>query len=83
MAFGKNKAPKLSPQQQAQMNAQSQAQQIYRQGVVTLRDVIAPSSIQVEAGFIRIGSRFARTLFVYAYPRSLFTGWLSPIINKD
>ncbi len=83
MAFGKNKAPKLSPQQQAQMNAQSQAQQIYRQGVVTLRDVIAPSSIQVEAGFIRIGSRFARTLFVYAYPRSLFTGWLSPIINMD
>ncbi|HMS92709.1 MAG TPA: ATP-binding protein, partial [Candidatus Saccharibacteria bacterium] len=59
------------------------AEQIYRQGVVTLRDVIAPSSIQVEAGFIRIGSRFARTLFVYAYPRSLFTGWLSPIINMD
>jgi len=83
MAFGRNKAPKLSPQQQAQMNAQTQAQQIYRQGVVTLRDVIAPSSIQVEAGFIRIGSRFARTLFVYAYPRSLFTGWLSPIINMD
>jgi len=84
MAFGnKNKAPKLTPQQQAQINAQAQAEQIYRQGVVTLRDVIAPSSIQVEAGFIRIGSRFARTLFVYAYPRSLFTGWLSPIINMD
>ncbi len=84
MAFGnKNKAAKLTPQQQAQINAQAQAQQIYRQGVVTLRDVIAPSSIQVEAGFIRIGSRFARTLFVYAYPRSLFTGWLSPIINMD
>lgn len=84
MAFGnKNKAPKLTPQQQAQINAQAQAQQIYRQGVVTLRDVIAPSSIQVEAGFIRIGSRFARTIFVYAYPRSLFTGWLSPIINMD
>lgn len=81
--FGKNKAPKLSPQQQAQINAQAQAQQIYRQGVVTLRDVIAPSSLQVESGFIRIGSRFARTLFVYAYPRSLFTGWLSPIINMD
>lgn len=84
MAFGnKNKTPKLTPQQQAQINAQAQAQQIYRQGVVTLRDVIAPSSLQVEAAFIRIGSRFARTLFVYAYPRSLFTGWLSPIINMD
>jgi len=85
MAFGNNKAkqPKLSPQQLAQMNVQAQAQQVYRQGVVTLRDVIAPSSFQVESNFIRIGSRYARTLFVYAYPRSLFTGWLSPIINMD
>lgn len=84
MVFGnKNKTPKLTPQQQAQINAQAQAEQIYRQGVVTLRDVIAPSSIQVEAGFIRIGSRYARTIFVYAYPRSLFTGWLSPIVNID
>ncbi len=85
MIFGNKKpaAPKLTPQQQANMSAEQKAQQVYRQGVVTLRDVIAPSSIQVEANFIRIGSRFARTLFVYAYPRSLFTGWLSPIINMD
>ena len=85
MIFGNKKpaAPKLTPQQQANMSAEQKAQQVYRQGVVTLRDVIAPSSIQVEANFIRIGSRFARTLFVYAYPRSLFTGWLSPIINID
>ncbi len=87
MIFGKKPAqpttPTLTPQQQANANAQQQAQQIYRQGVVTLRDVIAPSSIQIEANYIRIGSRFARTLFVYAYPRSLFTGWLSPLINMD
>lgn len=85
MAFGKKQpeAPKLTPAQQANLNSQQQAEQIYRQGVVTLRDVIAPSSIQIEANYIRIGSRFARTIFVYAYPRSLFTGWLSPIINMD
>lgn len=82
--FGnKNKQQKLTPTQLAQLNAQHQAQQIYREGVVTLRDVIAPSSIEIEANFIRIGSRYARTLFVFAYPRSLFTGWLSPIINID
>jgi len=84
MAFGNsNKQAKLTPQQQAQMAAQASADQVYRQGVVTLRDIIAPSSIQIEANYIRIGSRFARTLFIYAYPRSLFTGWLSPIINID
>jgi len=84
MVFGKNPAQaKLTPQQQAQMSAQATAEQVYRQGVVTLRDVIAPSSIEIESNFIRIGSRYARTLFIYAYPRSLFTGWLSPIINMD
>lgn len=83
MAFNKSQQPKLTPAQQAQMARQEQAEQIYRQGVVTLRDVIAPSSIEVEANFIKIGTRYARTLFVYAYPRSLFTGWLSPVINID
>ena len=83
MAFGKSPQAKLTPQQQAQASAQAQAEQVYRQGVVTLRDIIAPSSIEVEANFIKIGTRYARTLFVFAYPRSLFTGWLSPIINLD
>jgi len=75
--------PKLTPEQQAQLNQQALAEQVYRQGVVTLRDVIAPSSIEIESNYIKIGSRYARTLFVFAYPRSLFTGWLSPIINID
>lgn len=87
MAFGINSQPKQDPalkaQMSAQANIQAQAEQVYRQGVVTLRDIIAPSSIEVEANFIKIGTRYARTLFVYAYPRSLFTGWLSPIINID
>lgn len=83
MAFGKSSQPKLTPQQQAFAAQQASAEQVYRQGVVTLRDVVAPSSIQIEANFIRIGSRYARTLFIYGYPRSLFTGWLSPIINMD
>lgn len=75
--------PAVKAQMNAQAAAQAQAEQIYRQGVVTLRDIIAPSSIEVEANFIKIGTRYARTLFIYAYPRSLFTGWLSPIINLD
>ena len=85
MALGMNKSkqPVLTPEQQAQMNQQALAEQVYRQGVVTLRDVIAPSSIEIESNYIKIGSRYARTLFVFAYPRSLFTGWLSPLINID
>jgi type IV secretory pathway VirB4 component len=62
---------------------QREAEQIYRQGVVTLRDLIAPPSIEINSGYLRIGSRYAKTLYVYGYPRQIFTGWISPLINLD
>lgn len=78
MAFG-NKPPKINLQSAAQL----QQEQTYKQGVTTLRDIIAPSSFEVTSNYVKIGRRLARTYFVYAYPRTLFTGWLSPIINLD
>ncbi|MSR68676.1 DUF87 domain-containing protein, partial [Candidatus Saccharibacteria bacterium] len=78
MAFG-SKPPKIDPQTAVQL----QQEQVYKQGVTTLRDIIAPSSFEVKSNYVKIGRRYARTYFVYAYPRTLFTGWLSPIINLD
>lgn len=69
--------------QQQRMREQMEAEAIYRQGIVSLRDLIAPPSIEIAGDHIRIGTRFARTLYVYGYPRQIFTGWLSPIINLD
>jgi conjugal transfer ATP-binding protein TraC len=69
--------------EQQRLAEQQQAEAIYRQGIVSLRDLIAPPSIEVTGDHVRIGTRFARTLYVYGYPRQIFTGWLSPIINLD
>jgi conjugal transfer ATP-binding protein TraC len=60
-----------------------EAELIYRQGIVTLRDLIAPPSLEIESGFLRLGKRFCKTVYVYGYPRQVFTGWLSPVINLD
>lgn len=60
-----------------------EAENTYKQGVTTLRDVIAPSSFEIQSNYVKIGRRYARTYFVYGYPRTIFTGWLSPIINLD
>lgn len=76
-------AKKVDPQVAQQNAMAARAEEIYRQGVATLRDVIAPSSFEIQSNYIKIGRRYARTYFVYAYPRTLFTGWLSPIINLD
>ena len=56
-------------------------ERIYRRGVVTVRDVIAPSSMEVSSHYLRIGELFVRTLFVTDYPRVVSVGWFAPILN--
>ncbi len=46
-------------------------------------DIIAPASIEVTQNYVQMEERFAKTYFVFSYPRYLSTGWLSPIINMD
>ena len=79
--------PKVDPAQQAAVDMaaaqQQEAERAYREGILTLRDIIAPSSFTIENNYLIVGTRYVRTLFVYGYPRTLFTGWLSPIINLD
>lgn len=62
-------------------NRRMEAERVYLEGMATLRDIIAPSSINVELDHIEIGGYFARSFFVYTYPRYLYTEWLSPIVN--
>lgn len=62
---------------------QTEVEQEFRKGITALRDFIAPSSIELESGHFRLGTRYARTFYVYGYPRQVYTGWLSPLINVD
>jgi conjugal transfer ATP-binding protein TraC len=55
----------------------------FAKGVTALRDFIAPSSLKFESSHFRLGTRFARTYYVYGYPRQLYTGWLSGMVNLD
>ena len=81
--FKKNQ---ISASEIAQQQQQLQAQQIesaFREGVGAMRDFIAPSSLEFQSDHFRLGTRYARSFYVYGYPRQLYTGWLSPIINMD
>ena len=68
---------------QSQMSEDQQIQQAFEQGITTLRDLISPSSIEIKSDYFRLGTKYGRTLYIYGYPRSLYTGWLSPLINID
>jgi conjugal transfer ATP-binding protein TraC len=69
--------------QMQRMREQQEVQSAFQKGITALRDFIAPSSISYEAGFFKLGTRIARTFYVYGYPRQIYTGWLSSIVNLD
>ncbi len=52
-----------------------------QRGMVSLADVIAPSSVEVDFNYIRVGERFYKTFFVIGYPRYVSPNWLSPVID--
>lgn len=56
-------------------------ERIYREGVVSIKDLIAPAAMEVTPTFIKLGDKFVRTLFVIGYPRYIAVGWFAPIIN--
>lgn len=76
-------ADPVSLAQQQQAREQTEVQHEFARSVTELRDLIAPSSLEFESGYMRIGTRYARTFYIYGYPRQIYTGWLSPIINLD
>ncbi|MBQ3294552.1 DUF87 domain-containing protein [Candidatus Saccharibacteria bacterium] len=79
----KNKQSAAQIAAQSQMSEDQQIQQAFEQGITTLRDLISPSSIEIKSDYFRLGTKYGRTIYIYGYPRSLYTGWLSPLINID
>ncbi len=86
MAFGKKNASAVDPVLLAQTQRAREQQEVnaaFQKGITALRDFIAPSSIEFKPDSFRIGTKLARTYYVYGYPRQLYTGWLSAFVNID
>lgn len=55
----------------------------YREGLTTLRDLIAPASLKFESSYFELNGKFGRSFFVLTYPRFLSSNWLSFIIQSE
>ncbi len=55
----------------------------FADGLVSVKDIIAPSSLEVDFNHIQIDNKYYRTLFVVGYPRFVGMNWLSYLINFD
>src|ERR1700755_3458515 len=83
--FGKKK-PVTDPVAIAQAQRareQQEVQAAFQKGITALRDFIAPSSLEFSSSYFQLGTRYARTYYIYGYPRQIYTGWLSSMVNLD
>jgi len=60
-----------------------EAEKAYRRGAISIKDLIAPASLQISPNFLKLGDKFLRTIFVVTYPRYISVGWFAPIINLN
>ncbi len=58
-------------------------EQVYKIAEMQLKDIIAPSALEISSKSLTLGTTFVRSYFVISYPRYLNDNWLSPIINLD
>ncbi len=57
--------------------------EIYQSAVLDLKDVIAPSALEVTPKQVNLGEKIVKTFYVISYPKFLSDNWFSPIINLD
>lgn len=46
-----------------------------------IQNIVAPAALEVSQNHIKVGNKYAKTLFVFSYPRYLSSGWFSSVIN--
>ncbi len=90
-AIQKNRPVKqiLSRREQAEIEVERtldekqllEAEKVFREGTVKIRDIIAPAAFKVTPSYLELGSKFVRTIFVINYPRYISVGWFAPVIN--
>ena len=57
--------------------------QTFEKGLTSVVDLIAPSSVEVDFRYLRVGDAFYTTLFIAGYPRYVSPAWLEAIIDYD
>ncbi|BCX14044.1 MAG: hypothetical protein KatS3mg085_576 [Candidatus Dojkabacteria bacterium] len=55
----------------------------FAQGLISIKDIIAPSALEVNFNHLVIGSKYFRSYFAVLFPRVVYPNWLGPLINFE
>ena len=69
--------------EKSQSASLSELDKTYREGLTTLKDLLAPASLKFQSSYFELNGKFARSFFVLTYPRFLSSNWLSFIIQAE
>lgn len=68
---------------QAALRSAPKVAEVLAKGELSVKDMIAPSYVEVDFNHIKIDARYYRTLFVVGYPRYVSANWLHSLITYD
>jgi type IV secretory pathway VirB4 component len=55
----------------------------FESGLISVRDLIAPASMEIKNDYLTINGKLVRSFFVLTYPQYIEADWLNPLINYD
>ncbi|MFN7088374.1 MAG: VirB4-like conjugal transfer ATPase, CD1110 family [Candidatus Paceibacteria bacterium] len=58
-------------------------EELYKKTEATLRYFVSPERLEITPGNLKISGKFAKTIFLFTYPRYLSAGWFTPLLNLD
>lgn len=76
-------AKRLQAEKVQQEKQLIEAEKVFREGIVSIRDIVSPASFKVNSNFLQLNDLYVRTCFVMTYPRYVTIGWFAPIINES
>lgn len=53
----------------------------YKPSSDDLPNIIAPAGIEINSNYLKVGDYYAKTFFIFTYPRFISSGWFSPVLN--
>ncbi|MGO0862449.1 VirB4 family type IV secretion system protein, partial [Clostridioides difficile] len=45
-------------------------------GIPSLKELISPSSFEVDADYIKVGKKYVRSFIMQGFPAQVYVGWL-------
>lgn len=64
-------------------NGAKKVADVLAKGTVQIKDIIAPSFIEVDFNYIKVDEKYYKTLYVVGYPRYVSANWLYSLITFD